>query len=243
MFRRDGSNRGSWGLVLVLSGACAGCGVDQDLGDRPTGDAATDGPLSEGAAGPDGASADAGDGEGGPVSTIDGGDGGGAPAAEGGSTVDGGAVTPAACAVACEDAAVTGCNVDSTTADNECVTFCARSPTSAQLACLASTPCAALTSALASDGSICGIPAQNTLGCYTYDNDNGCTCSYDTPPPEPADTTECSVSSLVADAQPGATCCADIGYRMVAGTSCICSSAALGVVCSSGQTMVSSCTM
>ncbi len=169
--------------------------------------------------------------------------GGGDGGAESGTgrMADGGFVTPTECAGICETTAANGCDGeggDLTAIDNQCVTFCSRSPNAEQMACFQATPCTTLISALVADGPLCGVPVMNTLLCYNYTE--GCVCYYDAQPPEAPDTTTCTLASVPAmDAQPN-VCCADTGYPTVAGTSCICSSS--GLTCTTGQTSVSGCT-
>jgi hypothetical protein len=75
----------------------------------------------------------------------------------GGFEVEGG-VDPATCAQDCEDAAVQGCHVDSTTANWDCMTLCSQSPTKSQVTCLQNTQCSALVTALNGQGTLCGFP-------------------------------------------------------------------------------------
>jgi hypothetical protein len=161
-------------------------------------------------------------------------DGGSSPV-----TPDADSVTPTECAITCETTAANGCDDNDLTAiDNQCVTFCARRPTAAQMTCLQATPCETLLMALQADGPLCGVPVVSSLLCYTYGE--GCVCYYDSQPPEPADTATCTAASIpAADGAPN-NCCADMGYATVAGTSCVCTTG--GIPCASEQASVSSCT-
>ena len=68
-------------------------------------------------------------------------------------------VAPACCAQSCEYAAIVGCNVDTGTADSECVHLCSSSPNWSQLNCVQNVTCSMLVGALAGQGTVCGIPA------------------------------------------------------------------------------------
>jgi hypothetical protein len=72
----------------------------------------------------------------------------------------GGSVTPACCAQSCEYAAIVGCNVETGTADSECVTLCSSSPNWSQLNCVQNVTCTALVGALMGQGAVCGIAAS-----------------------------------------------------------------------------------
>jgi hypothetical protein len=71
----------------------------------------------------------------------------------------GGSVAPACCAQSCEYAAIVGCNVDTDTANSECVNLCSSSPNHSQLDCVQNVSCADLLGALSGQGTVCGIAA------------------------------------------------------------------------------------
>ena len=74
------------------------------------------------------------------------------------------AVTPADCASACENAALSGCALDQSAVTSECVSFCANAPDQGQIQCLASSPCSALAATLSSGAPLCGIAAYDAGG-------------------------------------------------------------------------------
>jgi hypothetical protein len=74
-----------------------------------------------------------------------------------GCTEADGSVDPPTCESDCE-ATAAGCHVDSFTATADCTTLCSGCDTQAQVACLQSTSCSALVTALNGQGTLCGFP-------------------------------------------------------------------------------------